>query len=107
MVCVVAPPDDDVVVSTDDDVLVVLLVAREELGVTAALTVVAMREIKVTARRKRVTNLLPRALQRCVRMRVLSRGDTMFPSCSFELVRSKKSCSLNGETRFTASRQPF
>jgi hypothetical protein len=74
MGCVVAPTDDCVLVLT----------AREGVGVTAALAVAAVREIKVTARRKRVTSFLPRALQRCARTRVLSRGDTMFPSCSLE-----------------------
>jgi Arc/MetJ family transcription regulator len=74
MGCVVAPTDD----------CVVLLIAREGVGVTAALAVTAMREIKVTARRKRVASLLPRALQRCVRTCVLLRGDTRFPGCSFE-----------------------
>jgi hypothetical protein len=56
MGCIVAP--------TDDCVLVVLLTAGEGLGVTAALTVAAMREIKVIARRKKVTSFLPRALCR-------------------------------------------
>ena len=73
-----------VVAATDDCVLVVRLTASEGVGVTAALAVAAMREIKVTARRKSVTSLLPRALQRCVRTRVLSRGDIMFPDCSIE-----------------------
>ena len=71
-----------VVTPTDD--CVVLLTARGGVGVTAALAVTAMREIKVTARSQNVASLLPRALQRCVRTCVLLRGDTMFHGCSFE-----------------------
>jgi hypothetical protein len=73
MGCVVTPADDRVV----------LLAARERLGVTAALAVTAVRETKVVAKRKNLTIFLPRALQRCVRTRVLS-SDTIFPGCLFE-----------------------
>jgi hypothetical protein len=73
MGCVVAPTDNGVFVVT----------AKGGPGVTAALVVAAVREIKTTASRKNVTSFLPRAFQRCVRTHVLER-ETMFLDCSLE-----------------------